>query len=436
MASRVRQLAGLLKTLNDESLILANAPFGVLGDGSDETAKIQSAIDALPAIGGRLIVPPGDFDWLDPNDLTVPVNKMITWIDPSNSLPAGMRGAVELSGLSSQPHEGGLGSSTRPGAKHIFLKSVHSPDPAQVNQQDSIVYIEGFEPDVDLPLDNEFAGLRINMSSEATDATASLRALHMTATGVGGSAKVRAMRLIAIGLNGHDGLLVGGLATAARTGLIPTSAGGDGTATYASGDYGPFPNEDQGFYITVGPGIRRGLLIGGQEGKERPQVGIQQARGAQALLPGIAVIDLHGGGAGHLVRVLRDEEDATEIARWERSGKFASPAFRSNLAAISIADDAVATITPAVGNGVIEVQCDNALDGCIEVKFRTTAGGGAGAGTPKFVGASAALGTTGVTLTGTTGADGKMTVSVVGNTIMIENRLGATRNFTYTIRGQ
>jgi hypothetical protein len=36
-------------------------PYGALADGSDDTAKIQAAINALPANGGLLFFPPGDY---------------------------------------------------------------------------------------------------------------------------------------------------------------------------------------------------------------------------------------------------------------------------------------------------------------------------------------------------------------------------------------
>ncbi len=341
-----------------------------------------------------------------------------------------LSGMSRIDGNGAQPHEGGLGLSTRPGYNFLGLKvASHYPNPAVVNQQDSMLYIEGHVPNVSMPLDNEFAGLRINMSSAATDATASLRGLHMTVTGEGGAAKLRALRATTIGLNGHTGLTIGGLFTATRTGTIPLGFGADGQS-WVSGQAGPYINQDYALYAAVGPGIRGTLLLGGQAGKERPQTGIQQARGNQALLPEIAFMDIHGGGNGKLVRVLQDEESSTEIASWERDGKLRVPSIRSNQSVSALADDSAMTITPPSGNGFIRIWLDNALGGFVDMQFRTATGGGAGAELVK-AGSLATLGTTGVVLTGTTGVDGRLTVAVVNNVIYVENRIGANRNIGY-----
>src|SRR5690606_15494072 len=106
----------------------------------------------------------------------------------------------------------------------------------------------------------------------------------------------RSIRTITIGLNGHDGLVTGALFSATRTGIVPISAGGDGTTEYADGDAGPYPNDDFVLGVSTGPGIRRLIQLMGLNGKPaRPQHGLIQMGGNAALLPEIAVIQLHGG---------------------------------------------------------------------------------------------------------------------------------------------
>lgn len=428
------QATAFRQSLNLQSVALSDyAVSGVVVQ-----ASFQSAVDALSDEGGRVVVKAGDYSAIDPDLISVPLHKMVTWDDPTLSLPDGMPGAVLKSGYGLQFHEGGLGASSRPGDKFVFYKVNHNPDPAQVNQQDSVIYIEGSVPNVSMPLDNEFAGIRINMETRANDVGAAIRGLHATMTGVGGKGKLRAVRVTSIGLDGHDGLVVGGLFSAVRTGLIPTSAGGNGVSTYASGAAGPYPNQDYAMYGAVGPGIRGVLLLGGQEGKERPQTGIQQARGAQALLPEIAFIDMHGGGNGHLVRVLQSEDVATEIARWERTGKLAVPGLRSSVVAMTIADDAVATFSVASTSGFLKFWTGGASISSAawgEIFFRTATGGGTAVAASGTLGSATTLAAAGTVLAGTTGTDGRATISLVGDTFYIENRTGGARNFHYLVTG-
>lgn len=410
-------------------IVVALSDYAV--DGVVVQDSFQDAVDALPDEGGEITVSEGDYSSINPSLINIPLHKMVVWLDSTRSLPDDMPGAVLSSGLSQQPYEGGLGTSSRPGDKFFFVKALHNPDPATANQQDSVYYVEGFEPDVPMPLDNEFAAFRFNMASEASDSTAAIRGLQGTVTGVGGSAKVRSVRVTSIGLNGHDGLCVGGLFSAVRTGIIPISAGGNGTDEYESGDAGPYVNQDYALYAAVGPGIRGTLLLGGQEGKERPQTGIQQARGAQALLPGIAFIDMHGGGAGRLVRVLQDEESSTVIASWDKDGHLAVPAMRSSIDPISMPDDTAVTIATPALNGFFKFWLDATTTAFGEARYRTATGGGAAILASSTLGSATTIAAAGTVLTGTTGTDGRMTISIVGDNLMVENRLGATRNLGY-----
>tara|TARA_R110002049_G_scaffold23545_10_gene83640 strand:- start:29543 stop:31468 length:1926 start_codon:yes stop_codon:yes gene_type:complete len=107
------------------------------------------------------------------------------------------------------------------------------------------------------------------------------------------------------------------------------------------------------------------------------------------------------------------------------SQAFANQDFRSDQAEVfinipSLADDAAMTIPVPFGSGVFELLCSNTGTGAL-VQFNALA-------TPtigySIAGANTAVVTPGTNLTGTTGADTKMNISVKNGEIMIENRRG------------
>lgn len=395
------------------------------------TANAQAAIDALPAGGGDIIVA-SDWSAITPASLTIATDKAVRFILAGNgALPDDMPGMVVSQGELDHPHEGGLGASSRPGVGYVNAKVRHSVTTLQANQQDSIYYIEGncLPPSAGSGMTTEFAGLRVNMRMvNGTESGAGVRGAHMTITGDGGNAKLRSIRAIAIGYNGHNGLVNGGVISATRTGLIPTSAGGDGIVQYASGDAGPYPNEDSVLHLTVGPGIRRVLQLGGQAGKERPQFGILQNGGTAALLPELAFLQMHGAGNGDLVRVYNDENSTTEIATWEKTGGILAPYFRSNIDTISLADNGEQSFTLAKTTGFLAVHQNNGSTSYALIYYRALSGSLAAVSIS--AGASVVVGTGALPVD-----DGavKMDVYITANTLTIRNRLGATTSFSYTV---
>lgn len=403
---------------------------------TDMTTFAQAAIDYVTAggaDGGPIYLLNTSYN-ITPASLTVSGEEVITWVLPAGgTLPDDMPGRVVTLGQHDQPHAGGLGASTRPGTAYKVTKARHSVITTQANQQDSIEYIEGemVPPSAGSGLTTELAGHRVNMRIEGgTESGAGVRGYHATVTGNDGNGKLRAARFIAIGLDDHDGLVNGMTVTATRTGVIPTSAGGNGVDEYASGDAGPYPNEDSAFAAAVGPGIRRVIVMEGQGGKERPQYGLLQKFGSQAILPETAVIGLHGGGNGDIISVARDETDAADIISvWENDGQFAAQAFRSNVTTLTIADDASETIALPRTGGFIFLHSPGSSTRYASVFFRAIAGSEVCSGL--HLGSSIEVGTG--PYTGTTGTDGKVTVAIDDQNLIIENRAGASVQFNFTV---
>lgn len=387
------------------------------------TNAFQAAINALPDAGGIVLVPEGDYSNVTPGSLTIATNKMVTWWAFGATLPAEMPGNVVVSGPRAQPHEGQAGAATRPGNAFIrFISEDHVPSPLVVNQQDSIVYVEGSVDDTAGSLDHEFAGVRSIMASTSTEADASIRSYHGTTVGDGGLAKVRGMRLTAIGLDGHAGVINGAMIAATRTGVKPVAFGGDGTTDYATGETTAYGSSiDYAIVGQAGPGIRGVFYAQGFSGKDTPQTVFAQGRGNQGLLPTVAVFDAHGGGTGLVLRVTADEEDPTVIASMDNAGRMLAPAYRSGNQ--TIADDATFTVTPPSPFGFLEIYVEDNIQAYGKVYYRATAS----ASCAEVYGGTA-FGVSTSDLTGTTGVDGDLTVSAKADgTIEIENRTGATR---------
>lgn len=425
-----RQVAGLNPTLAKLN--------GVIGlDGQATTSSAQVAIDSLPDIGG-VIVLNGDWSGIDAASLTVPVNKAVTWIvGKDGSLPEGMPGAVITRGYRAQPHESTTGAGARAGSAIVrYLATNYTPDPDTANQQDSVIYVEGAVPEVDMPLSNEFAAFRFNMSSKAFQTgndqpTLDVKGLQGVVVSDGGGAKARCLRTTSIGLNGSTGIITGGMFSAHRSGLIPTQSpwNGNGTDVWASGDAGPYLTGDAAIIGQVGPGIQAVIRAEGFAGQERPQYGFLQASGTLGLLPELAVFQLHGGGNGDLFRILEDESaGAAEIAVWENTGVLAVPALRSNVSTVSLADNGTTTIPLAKTSGFISVYQENTSTAYAMFFFRAVSGSN--------VAASIATGAGAVIGTGAFPADDGTTKAdfyISGGNLVIRNRLGATVNFSYTV---
>lgn len=406
----------------------------VMLDGEDETDQLQAQITALPSRGGRLVAPQGNYGWLTPTSLTVTLHKMVSWQDHSGSLPEGMPGCVETSGYRMQPGETTGAINPRPGdAYKRFIVRSHIPDPAQASQQDSVLYIEGNVPAYTNGLASEFAALRFNMTSAATDnvntpGNLDIKGLQGVVRGVGGNAKVRSIRTGSFGIGGHDGIVTGGMFAAVRWGVIPNSMGGNGSNEFASGSAPPsYKSGDAAVIAQVGPGIQAVFRAEGFSGVERPQYVWLQAVGGQAVLPQQAVFGLHGGGAGLIVELKKSDTDSTVIQQWNNDGRFSAVAFRSHPTGLSIPDDGVLTIPLPRTHGMFKFWIENNLGANAEIQYRGLAAGAVGS-EQSSAGSLVDVKAAGTNLTGTTGTDGRVSISVYQDSIKIENRLGATRN--------
>lgn len=400
---------------------------------SELTTAFQDAIDSLLSNGGIIDVPADDFSALDPATLSVPTGKMVTWMALSAILPEGMPGDIIVCGYRLQPHEGGLGLTGRPGQAFVRHIVHHTPDVSVQNEQDSIIYTEGHVPSVEGLKDNEFAAWRFVMESQAFDSTKNpssldIKGINGAVVGNGGNSKVRSIRTTSYGINGHKGLVTGGMFAAVRTGPIPQDApfNGNGTDQWTSGVAGPYMSGDAAVIAQVGPGIQANFRMEGFAGKERPQFGLLQGRGNQAVLPELAVIHLHGGGNGRVIQVTKDENDGTDIFLVTKQGStMAAGGFFSGN--IVVADNSVVSIKAANTSGFFDVFAHGTSACWIKTYFRV--------GTSPSI-SICSSGSTGAAVTGilngTTGIDGNLTVSPQTNgNILIENRTGASRIITY-----
>jgi hypothetical protein len=115
-------------------------------------------------------------------------------------------------------------------------------------------------------------------------------------------------------------------------------------------------------------------------------------------------------------------------------GLITAPQFRS-AAPVTIADDGVLVITPAatINGGVLILVPSVSSAPAAILSLRANPSAEFCAILASTNGSSLAAGT-GV-LTGTTGADGKLTVSAAGGNIYVENRLGTARTYFFMLMG-
>lgn len=398
------------------------------------TKGFQEAIDTLPDAGGVVVVSPGDWSALDPASLTVPLvnigtgrnqRKDVTWIAYGSTLPRKMPGMVIRSG---QHREWGYDADKgidagRFGDALLHLRA-EQMNPQGQNQQDAIVHIQGYVPSATSGLDSESIGYKFDMVSEAADENAALRGIRGTVTGQGGAAKLRAMRLYGVGKDGHAGVLTGIMSGIERVGVIPAVYGGNGVLQWtqnSTANYGS--NIDYAFVGQTGAGIRGAFLAQGfNDDGDTPQSAFAMGFGNQAIKPSQAAVLLHAGGAGAVIRVLDDENGVNKIAELSKNGTMNAKSFRSTDSAISVADDAVATINPPHNSGILKFWVVNAVNFFGEVYYRVSDGalnlGYKGSATdilPSTV------------PTGATGVDGRLTVAAGGGNLYIENRTGGAR---------
>ena len=417
--------------ISDSSL----SDFSINLDGSDETTKLQAAIDSLNPNGGTLVAYGSSAPTI--TSITVPTDKLITIKDRNNVLTPDLipQVGIESSGDFDQPHAGGVGTSTRPGNAYVAYRVKHSVKATQANQQDSIYYVQGeaIPPSAGSGLTTEFAAYRFNMTMDnGTEAGAGIRGIHGTMSASNGNAKVRSYRSISIGQDGHDGLLTGIVQTTYRRGIIPISAGGNGIDEYQPGDAGPYVGSDNVITAAVGPGVRDMFVGESQDaGGARPQTMLLQRGGNQKLLSENATIRLHDEGNGVAIDLFADSTYTGDaIFSVEKKGTVKAAASYSGTE--SMTNDTAITIVPNNKTGFIELFAESTSESYGRIYFRAD-------GTPiaKLAYGGTAFAVTTGPLTGTTGSPGNLTVSVDGSgNIYIENRTSVTRQVTWNITGR
>jgi hypothetical protein len=161
--------------------------------------------------------------------------------------------------------------------------------------------------------------------------------------------------------------------------------------------------------------------VTGYTGKQTVSYIFRQQDGSLGVNAAIASVYTHGGGGGDLFRGVASSTDATVMASIGATGHVLGASFYSG--GVTVANDAVTTITPPNVSGMIEVFAEGTSTSFGKRFYRV---GASPAMAVAYSGTTFAS-TTG-DLTGTTGTVGNLTISArVDGTIQLENRTGADR---------
>jgi hypothetical protein len=228
----------------------------------------------------------------------------------------------------------------------------------------------------------------------------------------GGVANIRAIYGVAEGYNGHTGQLTGLLGTVVRADGLTQSM----VAVRGHIQPGSSSSNCKGFEAAGNGDDRTGSygydIRGGTGG---------------AFNAAVACYGGHGGGNGRFLEFRRNATDGTVIFEVDNDGDVVAPGHRSGQ--ITIADDAVGSITPpSVNGGICLIFTETVSQGFAVFFFR--ASGTHLAQNAGTLGSIMSL-NAGSTPTGTTGSDAMVNIYVDAGQIHIENRQGAQRTFTY-----
>ena len=389
----------------DEALLNV-AMFGAGG------AAFQAAVDTLPGNGGRIVVPAGDYSAINPATLTVGA-KVITWVaDRGVTLPADMPGAVLSQGLFSINNWSGNANRDGDVFWHVDL-GVREVD---TNNRDRAFHVAGRLPDSGDAIERVMAAYSFTLETDSASVqSGDIRGVYGLCAADGGQANVRCIRVLAEGKNGHTGNLTGVLGTVVHTDSPNDTVGAVGDAVAMRG--------------TVGAGCKAAFMAGAFAAPQRPSFAFAVDTGsATPLRPENSCYFAHGGGNGDLFRGRRDIDGATNgtdvIFSVDNKARIMARSFYSGRA--TIADDAVTVIADpnASGStGFFRFWVRDTAGTYGEAYYRVNA---SPVCTQVFKGSGAVTFTTGA-LTGTTGADGDLTVSAHSDgNIYLENRRGAS----------
>lgn len=375
------------------------------------TAAFQAAIDTLPANGGRITVPPGDYSLITPSSLTT-ASKVVAWeADRGVTLPADMPGAVVSQG---DKDWWATGAVQRTGDVYTH---VDLGNQSVANGRHRAFHVQGHLDDHATADDRFLAAYSFYLETDhASPAGGSLRGVYGSVHANGGQANIRAVRVVAESDNGHTGNLTGVLGTVVRADAVDGVTGSVGTVVGVMG--------------TVGAGGTACFEANAFAADQRPAFAFRvSTTAANALLPDTACYSAHGGGNGDLFRGVRGVSGtgaSDVIFSVDNKARVMARAFYSGVR--TLADDtAIAIDNPAQSGGSGFFRFWGVTDGGRfgEGYFRATAG--SAVMTEIFKGVATIAFTTGP-LTGTTGSDGNITVSAhTDGKIYLENRSGSSK---------
>lgn len=393
-----------VRSLHDKlSETVSVKDFGAIGSG-DETTNFQSAIDALPASGGRITIPAGTYT-LTPALLSVG-SKVVVWeCDGGVTLPSGMPGSLIDMGTRTLSQD----SLTTYPVKLPNLYNFGSIKTSASSYEWGI-HVTGFLSDTGVTTgDREFRGYSFDLGTNTTYNQEDIRGIKGRVYATGGNGNIRAIYGYAEGYSGHTGQL---------TGLIGTITMRPGCTAYSAAVRGHLNGSLDSSSTN--------FSAAGNGGTATPGYAYLVRGSTDAVETTVADFCTHGTGTGDAFLVFSDKNSTDKTVapyRVKKTGTVKEAAVFSRT--VTLSDDTATFVTPPNFSGFVEVWADTASQLWGKIYFRTFGTALA----QKCYGGTLFAETTGV-LSGTTGADTFITVSAdsVNNRIYIENRTGASRN--------
>lgn len=422
-AQKAQNLSDLANALTAKSnLGMATRPvdvtyYGAVSGGSAGAllTAFQAAIDDLPAGGGTIGIPSGDFSALVASSLNAGTKAVIfdcsKRTEPDTTFGNGTTfpGEVLRNGVFSLAES--TIQSNRDARVHNYLTFGNTLVTGSTRQY--AYHVEANLPDGIVGTEAEFRAYSAHLTTNTSNVQHDIRAFKGSVTATGGAGNLRAIYAFADAAPGagFTGLMTGVLSTIYSNGNSVTEA--------------------VGYRAHISDGCTAGFQvggsgIGGEAGTASFGYSLRTGTG-QPLKPLTAGFQSHGGGVGAMFMGYRSNTDLTPIFSVTNAGEVVAQSYRSGF--VTISDDAVTTITPpSLTGGLLYVVTAASDQAWATIYFRASSTHLCrAAGTN---GTSVALST--AALAGTTGVDGQVTISCNNGVIQIENRLGAARSFTYT----
>lgn len=375
-------------------------------------SAFQASIDFLPAGGGVVSIPTGDFSALNSASLNIG-NKAVTWDCGGRAvtLPGTMKGIIQRAGVFSLP-EGSIQAN-----RNVRVHDMRDMGDilAVVGLRQYAIHVHGYLQDSGTsPPELEARAFSFDLGTNQNSIVDAIRGMKGRAYAEGGKSNVRAIYGFSESADGsgHSGYL---------TGLIGTIYKNSGNSNADGDSFAIRGHVDAG---TTGAFQAAGAKVGETN---NPSFGYTiRAGSGQPLLPTGACYMAHGGGAGDMYLGYRSNLDLTPIVRATNAGKMLQQSAYSGTA--TIADDVAIAITPPnTAGAVVLVWVENALGLFTLAFFRAS---GSHAILP--VGNNGSLtDLSTAALSGTTGTDGRATISCNNGVLQIENRTGTSRQFSW-----